>query len=294
MNEIGLAGYEAFLAVADGGGFGIAARELGTTQSTVSRRVAQLEARLGVKLIARTTRAVALTPAGQIFVGELRDSLSRLKDAEALIAGAEAQVAGLLRITMPSAFGRSRVTPLIGKLMTEYPRLRFELDLSDRYVDLQSDRFDLAIRFSDEAPSGWSSQKIGGVQAKLCASPSYLERAGAPADPAALSDHRLLAARTYAPRTTWTFFSGRRPETIQISPAAIVSDFSAMLALTIAGGGVAGLPDYLADPALAAGDLVELFPESLRVATPIFVMSPSELTHVPRIQIVVAALRRSG
>lgn len=291
MNNGRLSTIEAFLAVADAGGFGAAARTLGLNQSTISRRIVQLEARLGARLVARTTRSVSLTPAGEAFAARAREALGRLDDAEAEAGAAQGAAAGLVRITASAAFGRAVVAPALGGLLEDFPRLRIELDLSDRYADLAVEPFDLAVRLSPEAPSGWVSTPIGRIAPRLCAAPHYVERHGAPACPEDLDGHRIVVARTYAPRTAWRLIWDGRARRIDVSPAATVSDFHALLDLVRAGGGIAALPDFLCDAALRAGELVELLPGALAGSVTAHAVTPSHLRRARRVEVVVEAIR---
>lgn len=260
MNASPLSEIESFLAVADCGSFGKAARELGVAQSTMSRRIANLEARLGRQLVMRTTRRVSLTDAGLAYATELREVLARLESADARLQSRSVEPEGLLRVTMPTAFGRVCVLPCIARLGERHPRLRFEADLSDRYVDLLEGRFDLAIRLESPAQSGVRSERICGVGLALCAAPSYLAAHGSPTDPADLVSHSCLAQRTYAPLVHWkATWRGRRID-LQIAPRISVSDSTSLLALTLAGAGLAVLPSYLSAPELASGRLVEVLP----------------------------------
>ena len=177
MNNMGLSEAETFLVVAECGGFGAAARELGVTQSTISRRIATLEARLGVRLIERTTRHVALTDAGRSYANELHDILLRLRDADARAQRGTAEPEGLVRVTMPTALGRASVVPALARVVRRYPKLRFELDLSDRYVDLGEGTYDVAVRLSTTPQSGIREEQIASFGLCLCASPGYLEGA---------------------------------------------------------------------------------------------------------------------
>lgn len=239
MNYGRLAAIDALLAVVDAGGFGRAARELGLTQSTVSRRVAQLEARLGVKLLARTTRSVKLTSEGDAYVASARGALSMLRAADASIGYGRTSMAGSVRITAPTAFGRATIVPILADLGARYPELRFELDLSDRYVDLASGNQDLAIRFAPDAPSGWSCDEIGRTAGRLCAAPAYLAQSKKLNSFADLADHKLLAPKTYAARTRWRFRTGGRSREVDILPSMIVSDYTALAHLCLLGSGIA-------------------------------------------------------
>lgn len=251
---------EAFLALADQQGFGAAARELGVTQSTISRRIAGLEARIGRRLVERTTRRVALTEAGESYASELRDVLLRLENADARVQSQTADPEGLLRVTMPTAFGRACVLPGLTRLARRHAGLRFELDLSDRYVDLLDGGFDVAIRLAAPTQSGIDARRLGSFELHLCASPDYLDRRGRLSDPADLALHDCLALRTYAPRISWSMTWQGRALTIDIAPRMIVSDVIAIHRMVLDGTGVSLLPSYLAAPDLAAGRLVEMLP----------------------------------
>jgi DNA-binding transcriptional LysR family regulator len=259
-NKAGFSEAEAFLAVAEHGGFGAAARELGVTQSTVSRRIAGLESRIGRRLVERTTRSVNLTEAGLSYAAELRDVLLRLQNAEARVQSQAAEPEGLLRVTMPSAFGRECLMPCIAALARRYPRLRFELDLSDRYADLLEGGFDLAIRLAAPPQSGVETRRLGSFGLRLCASPGYAGQHGLPGEPAAIAAHTCLALRTYAPRVGWRVAWRGRNLDLRFSPRITVSDAAALRNLALAGAGLAVLPSYLCAEELAAGMLVDALP----------------------------------
>jgi DNA-binding transcriptional LysR family regulator len=260
MNTTSLSEVEAFLAVADCHSFGRAARELGIAQSTTSRRVASLEARLGRQLVMRTTRRVSLTDAGLVYAAELRDILVRLQSADARLQSRTVETEGVLRVTMPTSFGRVCVLPCIARLAARYPRLRFEVDLSDRYVDLLDGRFDLAIRLSSPEQSGVLTERLCGFDLALCAAPSYLAAHGSPVDPAGLASHSCLAQRTYAPLVSWKVTWRGRRTSLQIAPRISVTDSSSLRALALDGAGLAVLPSYLCADDLGSGRLVEALP----------------------------------
>jgi DNA-binding transcriptional LysR family regulator len=242
MNNMGLFEAETFLAVAECGGFGAAARELGVTQSTISRRISILEGRLGVRLIERTTRHVALTDAGLSYASELRDILLRLRHAEARAQRGTAEPEGLLRITMPTAFGRACVLPCLTRLATRYSRLRFEVDLSDRYADLLEGNYDVAVRLATTSQSGINEQRIASFSLCLCASPSYVALHGLITGPSQIIDHDCLALQTYAPRTSWNVVWQGKGTEISFVPKIVVSDLFALAALSC-GPGSCGIAD---------------------------------------------------
>jgi|KBSMisStandDraft_5_1062788.scaffolds.fasta_scaffold405496_1 DNA-binding transcriptional LysR family regulator len=258
MNRASFSEAEAFLAIVDRDGFGAAARELGVTQSTISRRIAALEFRIGKRLVERTTRRVILTEAGLVFASDLRDVLTRLADAEGRAQSEGSEPEGLLRATMPTAYGRASVLPRLAALAKRYPRLRFELDLSDRYVDILEEGFDLAIRIAEPTQSGLVSERIDRFTLHICASPEYLAKNAPIERPQDLAAHACIVQRTYAPRSKWRFeWSGDLIE-IEIAPRLVASDMMAVRLLALEGTGVAILPSFLARDDLASGKLVEV------------------------------------
>lgn len=293
MNRARFSEAEAFLALVDCSGFGAAARELGVTQSTISRRIAALEERIGKRLVERTTRRVALTEAGRAFAGDLRDVLARLADAEGRVQSEGAEPEGLLRVTMPTAYGRTCVIPKLAEIATRHPRLRLELDLSDRYVDILEEGFDLAIRIAEPTQSGLVTRRIDRFGLHVCASPAYLARNPAITSPRDLTDHTCIVQRTYAPCNRWRLeWSGDLIE-IEIAPKIIVSDMTAAARLTIEGAGIAVLPSYLAASDLAAGRLVDVLPEASLPTLSVFASFPHHRANLSKIGVVVAALESS-
>lgn len=291
MSGAKLGTIEAFLTVVDTGGFGEAARELGLSQSTVSRRVAQLEEHLGSRLLARSTRQISLTEAGVIFAEEARNAIAGLRRAELRVMGEDAALSGVIKMTMPTAYGRLVVIPAIARLMGQHPKLRFDLNLSDRYVDLAADPHDVAIRLTDDLPSGWKVFRLGSVGAGLYAAPAYLRERPAPLSPSDLLAHRLLAARTYAPRTTWKLKWQDRETVLDIAPVAIVSDFAALHHLALEGAGIAALPDFVAAEAVQSGGLAEVMPGVVAQDWPVFAAYPQHMASDRRVEAIISALK---
>ncbi|SAL34425.1 LysR family transcriptional regulator [Caballeronia terrestris] len=294
MNTMGLFEAETFLMVAECGGFGAAARELGVTQSTISRRVSILEGRLGVRLIERTTRHVALTDAGLSYADELRDILLRLRQADERAQRRTAEPEGLLRITMPTAFGRACVVPCLARLATRYSRLRFEVDLSDRYADLLEGNHDVAVRLATTAQSGISEQRIASVALCLCASPAYLALRGPVSEPAQIVDHDCLALRTYAPRTSWHVIWQDRAAEVNFVPKMVVSDLFALADLCRAGLGVAVLPMYAAASALEDGSLIDAAPALRFPDLDVFAAYARDREKLPKIAALIEELKQIG
>jgi DNA-binding transcriptional LysR family regulator len=283
---------EAFLTVADRGGFGSAARELGITQSTVSRRIASLELRVGKRLVERTTRRVSLTAAGLAFAADLRDVLARLAEAEGRLQSEGGEPEGLLRVTMPTAYGRTTVVPRLAALAKHHPRLRLELDLSDRYVDILEEGFDVAIRIAEPTQSGLVAECIDRFTLHICTAPNYLARHAPVASPHDLADHTCIVQQTYAPRSSWRLEWSGEPIDIEIKPRIVVSDMMAVRSLTLEGAGIAVLPSYLARDDLASGALVEVLADAGLPTMNVFAAWPHHRASLSKVAVLVQDLRR--
>ncbi|MFK0033648.1 LysR family transcriptional regulator [Pseudomonas monteilii] len=260
MKITSLSEVEAFLTVAELKSFGQAARELGIAQSTVSRRITNLEARLGHQLVLRTTRKVALTDVGQAYAVDLREVVTRLETADSKLQSGLLSAEGVLRITMPTAFGRAYVLPRLAALAHQYPRLRFEVDLSDRYVDLLDGEFDVAIRLTTPVQSGIRYEKIHSFRPTLCAAPAYLDSLPPVTDPEQLSPLAWLAQRVYSPALSYPVVWNGNNTILRITPRISVSDATSLLTLAVLGSGLAVLPPYLIQAQLQNGQLREVLP----------------------------------
>lgn len=183
LSSGGLEEIEAFVAVAELGGFAAAARMIERDASVISRRVSQLEARLGVRLLVRTTRRVALTEAGESYLKRMQLILEELAAANVEIRERAASPQGLLRVSAPVTFGRIWLAPLIAGFLKKYEHIRVDLRFSDRIVDLVAEGFDVALRVGVLPSSSLQSRKIGGHRMLLAASPGYLKAAGTPKRP---------------------------------------------------------------------------------------------------------------
>ncbi len=205
---------EAFVAVSESQGFAPAARRLGLSTSAITRHVAALEERLGVRLLNRTTRAVSLTDAGLRFLERARRILADLDEAEQMAEREQGEPLGRLAISAPQVFGRLHVAPLICEFMLRYPKITAELTLSDRVANLVEDGIDVAIRIGHLASSSDIARKVGAVRRVLVASPGYLARHGVPASPMALREHRLISFTALTQSDHWRFWSRSEREDI--------------------------------------------------------------------------------
>ncbi len=181
-----------FARVVSAGSFSAAARDLGVSTAVVSRRVAALESRLGIRLLHRTTRRIALTDEGATFHESVLRILREVEEAEAAASAGSAQPRGVLKVAMPASFGHRHIAPLIPVFAQRYPEVELALQLSDRPVAIVEEGFDLGIRIAELADSSLAARKLAPNRRVVCASPEYLKRHGAPRTPAELARHNCL------------------------------------------------------------------------------------------------------
>jgi DNA-binding transcriptional LysR family regulator len=279
---------EMFVAVASEGGFGAAARKLGSSPPAVTRGIAALEARLGTSLFHRSTRAVALTDAGAAFLDRARRILGDLAGAERELRGAEAEPRGQLHLTAPTMFGRLHVLPVVGDLMAQHRELAVRMMLIDRNVRIVEEGIDVAVRIGPLADSSLKAVRIGWVRQMLVASPAYLARRGAPARVAELAGHDLIAAMGPRAAGEWQFGSGRWR--VEPRPRLILNTVDAILAATEAGQGIANLLSYQVIDAVDAGRLIALLPGEQPPALPVHLLFEPSRAGLPAVRLFVAAM----
>jgi DNA-binding transcriptional LysR family regulator len=228
----------AFIAVADLNGFAPAARKLGLSTSAVTRHVAALEDRLGVRLLNRTTRAVSLTDAGMRYLERSRRILTDLEDAEQMAGSERGEPLGRLVVSAPQVFGRLHVAPLVCAFMARHPKITAELLLSDRIVNLVEDGVDLAVRIGNLGDSSDIARRLGAVRRVLVASPHYLADHGEPQSLAELSVHQLIAFTALARPDRWSFWSDGAQHEIQVRPRFVTNSADAAIWHALQGGGL--------------------------------------------------------
>lgn len=207
-----------FVKVVGAGGLSAAARELGLSPAMVSKRLSRLEARLGGRLLNRTTRRLSLTEEGARYYERAAQILAEVEEAEALVGAGRVAPRGTLRVSAPAAFGRRHVAPLVKDFTARYPELRIHLDLDERIVDLVEDGFDVAIRIAELEDSTLVARKLAPNRRVVCASPEYLRRHGTPATPADLARHNCLVVTTRDSRQDlWPFAGPDGPQTVRVS-----------------------------------------------------------------------------
>jgi DNA-binding transcriptional LysR family regulator len=245
----------AFVAVADAQGFAAAARRLGLSASAVTRLVAGLEERLGLLLLQRTTRRVALTDAGARFLPRARRILADLREAEESAEAERAAPAGHLVVAAPLVFGRLHAGPLVCDFLSRHPAVTAELTLSDRSIDLLEEGVDVAVRIGRLEDSALVVRRVGETRRVWVAAPDYLARAGVPEGPEALARHRVIQCTALGSARAWRFHRGAEVQVQPIAPRYVTNSVDAALWHAAQGGGIAMVLAYQAEEALRAGRL---------------------------------------
>lgn len=252
----------ALTVLAETGSFTAAAQRLGCSKAGMSQRVAELERAAGVPLVQRTTRSVRLTEAGAQLVERTRGAFAQIGDALAGVRELAAAPRGLLRLTAPVALARQQLVPLLPDFLRRYPELRLELDLSDRLCSLAREGFDLALRHTTAPPDTHVAWALCPTRAWLVASPAYLAERGTPQLPEQLSGHAALHYPRPGEQALWNFEpEGGGPRvSVRLHGPFAANNSEALREAALAGLGIALLPDFSAQQALAQGRLVPVLP----------------------------------
>ena len=252
---------DAFLAVLDTGSFTAAGRRLGRDASVLSRRVAALEERLGIRLLERSTRRVGATEAGSRFRDGARHALDVMRAAEEQARQLASAPSGLLRIALPPAFGRLWIGPRLPAFLARHAAVRVEACYADRFVDIVAEGFDVAIRIGDMKDSRLIGKRIAPTRRVLCASPGYLATHPALRDPEDLRRHACLGFTPMLTHPVWHLRRGRQLRAIRVEGPMESDDAESLVAAAVAGVGVMMAADWLVAREIADGRLVPLLPE---------------------------------
>lgn len=264
----------AFVRAAECGSFSRAGRELGLSQPSISRIVSQLEVRLGVKLLLRTTRSVQPTDAGRVFLERARQVLRDLEAAEDAARDADS-LRGQVRVAMPVTYGLRAVLPALAPFARQHPRLRLDIVMSDDRHDLIAEGADVAIRLGDLGDSGFGARKIASVQRYVVAAPDYLSARGTPRAPAELKDHDVIVGPGVTTRRAWTFTRDGATTSVEVAPRIRVNTGEGMMSCVRAGLGVAVASDVMCREDLAVGAVVHLLTDYSLAALPVNAVFPA-------------------
>jgi DNA-binding transcriptional LysR family regulator len=266
---------DAFVAVAEHGGISAAARALNRDPSAISRRLDALEARLGVRLLSRTTRRITLTEGGAAYLARVRTIVAELLAAESEAAEGAATPRGLLRLSLPATYASRWIAPRLPEFVAAYPGVQLELLHTDRFVDLVAEGFDAAVRIGELADSSLVVRRLAPVETLLCASPAYIARRGAPARPADLEQHDCLQFPMEGFRQGWRLWKDGEQVTQRVSGSIVSDEGEGLVAICLAGGGILPTSDWKVGQELASGRLVRVLPEwRFDVAAAVHVVMP--------------------
>ncbi len=262
-----LTALRAFLMVGEAGGFSAAARRLGLSTSMVSRLVSGLEAELGVRLMQRTTRTLTLTEAGRDYADRCRRILADLDEADLQVSRLQSEPVGRLKISAPMSFGIAHLAPALPDFYGRYRRIDMDLSMTDRFVDLVEEGFDVAVRIGPMTDTSLVARRLCPIRMAVCGSPAYLAQRGVPRSPADLAAHDCLAGRATA--AGWTFADG---SVVPPGNRFLVNNGDVLRAMALAGCGLVYLPTFFVGQDIRDGTLQPVLQD--------FVASPSVLHAV--------------
>ncbi len=280
-----------FVRVMDRGNFSQAAKDLGLTPSAVSKLVSRLEDRLGVRLLERSTRRLALTPEGETFLERARRIVADIEEAEAEVARVRGAPRGKLRINSGTAFGLHQLTLALPDFLARYPEIDIELSITDRLVDLIEEQTDIAVR-SGHIPEGpFVQRKLADLQRVICAAPSYLKRRGTPQSADDLKAHDCIVVAGPG-LSRWPFKTRAGIDVVAVRPRVITDNAEAALRMAIEGGGIIRLSDVIVGDPLQTGKLVPLLTATHHVEPfPLAAIYPTGRNRLPRVAVFIEFLR---
>ena len=276
-----------FVQVVDTGSFVGAAEPLDMSKAAVSRYVADLEARLGVRLLHRTTRRLSLTEDGEVFYLRCKELLGGLDAAEAEVTARSGDAVGQLRVNAPVSFGILYLAPVWAAFKARHPQVSFDVTLSDRMVDIVDEGFDLAIRITQLQNSSLISRRLASTRMVLCASPTYLARQGTPVHPSELVRHHILAYSYWSSRDEWAFDGPDGVVVVKTTPCLRSNNGDTCRAVALAHEGIILQPSFMVGADLAAGTLVELCPGYRALEMGIHAVYSSRKHVAPKVRLLI-------
>ena len=284
---------QAFSAVVDAGSFVRASDALEMSKAAISRQVADLETRLGVRLLHRTTRKLSLTEEGEVFYARCREVLGALQEAENEVTERSGQAVGLLKVSAPVSFGLLRLADLWAGFLAAHPNVTLDVTLSDRMVDLVEEGFDMAIRVARLPSSSLVSRKLSSTRMVLCATPEYLKAHGMPTHPSELAAHQVLSYSLLASGDIWEFEGPEGRVTVKTSPRMHSNSGDTCRAVALAHQGLILQPTFLVDDDLRSGALIEVMPEYKSLEFGIYALFPTRKHVVPKVRLLIDYLAQS-
>jgi DNA-binding transcriptional LysR family regulator len=267
FNPVQLGSIELFCKAAELGSFTLAAQAMGLTPAAVSRSIARLEARLQVKLFARTTRQIRLSNEGQLYYEQCTQALTQIRETERILSGKQSDPSGVLRISAPTTYSHHRLLPFMPRFFERYPKIKIEFNISNRNIDFIEDAYDIAIRLGVPNDSRLVARKLEDAATGIFAAPDYLEKYGTPQTPADLPQHRclqFLLPSSGRPFPWLLNIDGKEQEFASVSNISITDDALGCVTLAKSGGGICQIFHYIVEEDVRQGKLVEIMHDYTR------------------------------
>jgi DNA-binding transcriptional LysR family regulator len=283
------AGMRIFARVVEAGSFSAAGRQLGLAPSSVSRRIGELEAVLGARLIHRTTRKLSLTEAGRLYYERATRILTEIDEARLALGQLGAAPSGILRLTLPASVGRLHIVPALAAFQARHPAIQVVLSMTDRVVDIVEEGFDLAVRVGQPKDSSLIARKIASARRMVCGAPAYLKGAGIPRVPGQLADHACLTFRAHPGSNLWRFRGSEGLAEVRVAGPLFSDSGEALLAAAVTGLGLVLLPDWLVGIEIKEGRLRRVLPEYRVVpeASPLYAIYPHQRHLPPKVRAMI-------
>jgi len=287
-----------FARVVDTGNFSVAARQLGSTPSTVSRQIKRLEEALGTRLLERSTRKVRLTESGEQMLRHSRDAVAAASGAVDAAGLSIGKPQGKVRLSAPTAFAKAVIHPLVPGFLRAFPEVDLQLLFTDDEVDPLAQDLDLVIRLTDSPPPGLAGRQLGAARWVLGASPAYLHQRGVPESPADLVRHDCLYLGETVDDNRWRFRDGARTQTVEVRGRYIANHAGARLEAALQDLGIAALPEFAAIEALRSGALVQVLPawalEARAYRGGVWLLYPPNRFLPPKVRVLIDYLVESS
>ena len=277
-----------FVRVVQRGGFAATAKEIGISATMVAKHIQALEARLGARLLNRTTRRQGLTEAGKLYLDRCKLLLADVEAAESSVSVLRAAPRGTLRVTAPVSFGASRLAPALVKFLRTYPEVDVDLSLNDRVVDLVDEGFEAAIRIGTLGDSRLIARRLRPYGSLLCAAPDYLRRRGLPRRPEDLAEHDCLGFAPAGRRGRWRFVRGAQERTVHFVPRLLVNNGQALRQAALAGMGILNQPEVLVADDVRLGRLRRVLPAWSSPTRPMHIVYGGDRQASPKLQAFIA------
>lgn len=276
-----------FTHVVDAGSFIGAANAMEMSKAAVSRYVGELEVRLGVRLLNRTTRSLSLTEDGEVFYQRCKELLGGVESAEAEITSRSAEAIGLLKVNVPVSFGISHLAQVWPAFKAAHPKITFDVTLTDRVTDIVEEGFDLAVRISRLQNSSLVSRKLATTRIVMCASPEYLARAGTPAHPKDVANHTVIAYSYWSAKNEWEFTGPEGRVAVKTTPCIRTNNGDTCKTAALMHQGIILQPTFVVGEDLAAGRLVEICPDYRSLEMGIYAVYNSRQHQLPKVRVFI-------